>query len=95
MTPLFRKFEKSDIDDNVLEHIVEIIHKAQQRRYVDANDAYLRLSIGKACVNPVLDLRFNMTDNAIEHGPLVLPWLVSTSVQRARSCIRETSKRIS
>ncbi|OJI96773.1 hypothetical protein ASPVEDRAFT_122409 [Aspergillus versicolor CBS 583.65] len=48
MTPLFRKFEKSDIDDNVLEHIVEIIHKAQQRRYVDANDAYLRLSIGKA-----------------------------------------------
>ncbi|KAL4934087.1 mRNA splicing protein PRP18 [Aspergillus undulatus] len=48
MTPLFRKFEKSDIDDSVLEHIVEIIHKAQQRRYVDANDAYLRLSIGKA-----------------------------------------------
>ncbi|KAL4915896.1 hypothetical protein BDW62DRAFT_117280 [Aspergillus aurantiobrunneus] len=48
MKPLFRKFEKSDIDDSVLEHIVEIIHKAQQRRYVDANDAYLRLSIGKA-----------------------------------------------
>ncbi|KAL4954871.1 hypothetical protein BDW69DRAFT_162290 [Aspergillus filifer] len=51
MTPLFRKFEKSDIDDSVLEHIVEIINKAQQRRYVDANDAYLRLSIGKAYVN--------------------------------------------
>ncbi|KKK22647.1 hypothetical protein P175DRAFT_0431177 [Aspergillus ochraceoroseus IBT 24754] len=48
ITPLFRKFEKADIDDSVLEHIVEIIHKAQQRRYVDANDAYLRLSIGKA-----------------------------------------------
>ncbi|KAL4943546.1 hypothetical protein BDV06DRAFT_133732 [Aspergillus oleicola] len=48
MTPLFRKFEKSDINDSVLEHIVEIINKAQQRRYVDANDAYLRLSIGKA-----------------------------------------------
>ncbi|KAL3467950.1 hypothetical protein BJX64DRAFT_80723 [Aspergillus heterothallicus] len=48
MTPLFRKFEKSDIDGSVLEHIVEIVNKAQQRRYVDANDAYLRLSIGKA-----------------------------------------------
>ncbi|KAL4795461.1 hypothetical protein BDV19DRAFT_389332 [Aspergillus venezuelensis] len=48
MTPLFRKFEKSDIDDSVLEHVVEITNKAQQRRYVDANDAYLRLSIGKA-----------------------------------------------
>ncbi|KAL2823045.1 hypothetical protein BJX63DRAFT_4012 [Aspergillus granulosus] len=48
MTPLFRKFEKSDINNSVLEHIVEIVHKAQQRRYVDANDAYLRLSIGKA-----------------------------------------------
>ncbi|KAL2834752.1 hypothetical protein BJY01DRAFT_80163 [Aspergillus pseudoustus] len=48
MTPLFRKFEKTDIDDSVLEHILEIVHKAQLRRYVDANDAYLRLSIGKA-----------------------------------------------
>ncbi|KAL4869823.1 hypothetical protein BDV12DRAFT_196047 [Aspergillus spectabilis] len=48
MTPLFRKFEKSEIDDSVLEHVVEIINKAQQRKYVDANDAYLRLSIGKA-----------------------------------------------
>ncbi|KAL2869257.1 mRNA splicing protein PRP18 [Aspergillus lucknowensis] len=48
MVPLFRKFEKSDIDDVVLEHVVEIVHKAQLRRYVDANDAYLRLSIGKA-----------------------------------------------
>ncbi|KAL5333277.1 hypothetical protein BJX70DRAFT_392325 [Aspergillus crustosus] len=48
MAPLIRKFEKSDIDDTVLEHVVEIINKAQQRRYVDANDAYLRLSIGKA-----------------------------------------------
>ncbi|KAE8379564.1 hypothetical protein BDV26DRAFT_280179 [Aspergillus bertholletiae] len=48
MTPLFRKFEKVDVDDSVLEHVVEIVHKAQLRRYVDANDAYLRLSIGKA-----------------------------------------------
>ncbi|RAL05527.1 mRNA splicing protein PRP18 [Aspergillus ibericus CBS 121593] len=48
MKPLFRKFEKVEIDDGVLEHVVEIVSKAQQRRYVDANDAYLRLSIGKA-----------------------------------------------
>ncbi|KAE8142475.1 hypothetical protein BDV38DRAFT_125209 [Aspergillus pseudotamarii] len=48
MKPLFRKFEKVDVDDSVLEHVVEIVHNAQLRRYVDANDAYLRLSIGKA-----------------------------------------------
>ncbi|KAH8815709.1 hypothetical protein F5884DRAFT_190050 [Xylogone sp. PMI_703] len=48
MTPLFRKFESGDIDDGVLEPIVEIVKAAQERRYVDANDGYLRLSIGKA-----------------------------------------------
>ncbi|KAE8151724.1 hypothetical protein BDV25DRAFT_128530 [Aspergillus avenaceus] len=48
MKPLFRKFEKVEVDDSVLEHILEIVHNAQLRRYVDANDAYLRLSIGKA-----------------------------------------------
>ncbi|KAF9887369.1 Pre-mRNA-splicing factor 18 [Aspergillus nanangensis] len=48
MKPLFRKFEKVDVDNRVLEHVVEIVHNAQLRRYVDANDAYLRLSIGKA-----------------------------------------------
>jgi pre-mRNA-splicing factor 18 len=48
MRPLFKKFETGDIDHTVLEAIVEIVHCAQQRRYVDANDGYLRLSIGKA-----------------------------------------------
>ncbi|KAJ5552028.1 hypothetical protein N7535_000025 [Penicillium sp. DV-2018c] len=48
MKPLFRQFEKSELEDGLLEPIVEIVHKAQQRRYVDANDAYLRVSIGKA-----------------------------------------------
>jgi pre-mRNA-splicing factor 18 len=48
MKPLFRRFEKGDLEDGLLEPIVEIVHKAQQRRYVDANDAYLRVSIGKA-----------------------------------------------
>ena len=50
MAPLFRLFEKADLEDGLLEPIVEIVHKAQQRRYVDANDAYLRVSIGKAYV---------------------------------------------
>lgn len=48
MTPLFRKFEKADLDDSVLKSVVEIVRAAQERRYVDANDEYLRLSIGKA-----------------------------------------------
>lgn len=52
MKPLFRRLEKADLEDGLLEPIVEIVHKAQQRKYVDANDAYLRVSIGKAYVNP-------------------------------------------
>lgn len=48
MTPLFRKFEKGDLDESILKPIVEIVKAAQERRYVDANDGYLRLSIGKA-----------------------------------------------
>lgn len=46
MKPLFRKFEKGELD--VLESVVEIVKAAQEKRYVDANDGYLRLSIGKA-----------------------------------------------
>ncbi|KAK7751051.1 hypothetical protein SLS62_007036 [Diatrype stigma] len=48
MRPLFRKFEAGDLDDDVLGPVVEIVKAAQERRYVDANDGYLRLSIGKA-----------------------------------------------
>ncbi|OTA95128.1 hypothetical protein M434DRAFT_10040 [Hypoxylon sp. CO27-5] len=48
MVPLFRKFEKGDLEDDILKPIVEIVQAAQERRYVDANDGYLRLSIGKA-----------------------------------------------
>lgn len=48
MRPLFRRFEKGDLEDGLLEPIVEMVHKLQQRKYVDANDAYLRVSIGKA-----------------------------------------------
>ncbi|KAI1423582.1 hypothetical protein F5Y12DRAFT_526802 [Xylaria sp. FL1777] len=48
MVPMFRKFESGDLDDDILKPIVEIVQAAQERRYVDANDGYLRLSIGKA-----------------------------------------------
>jgi pre-mRNA-splicing factor 18 len=47
-TQLFRKFENGELDDSILGPIVEIVKAAQGRRYVDANDGYLRLSIGKA-----------------------------------------------
>ncbi|KAH8668313.1 hypothetical protein BX600DRAFT_459694 [Xylariales sp. PMI_506] len=48
MVPLFRRFEKDELDDDILKPVVEIVQAAQERRYVDANDGYLRLSIGKA-----------------------------------------------
>lgn len=49
MTPLFRKFETpNSLEDGILGPMVEIVCAAQERRYVDANDGYLRLSIGKA-----------------------------------------------
>ncbi|KAG7005310.1 hypothetical protein G7Y79_00020g048380 [Physcia stellaris] len=48
MRPLFRKFETGELPDSILAPIVEIVNAAQERRYVDANDGYLRLSIGKA-----------------------------------------------
>jgi hypothetical protein len=48
MRPLFKKLEKFDLADSILEPVVEIVMAAQERRYVDANDGYLTLSIGKA-----------------------------------------------
>ncbi|KAI2638274.1 hypothetical protein GGS21DRAFT_465073 [Xylaria nigripes] len=48
MVPLFLKFESGSLDDDILKPVVEIVQAAQERRYVDANDGYLRLSIGKA-----------------------------------------------
>ena len=48
LRPFFKKLEKSEIEDSVLDAVVEIVGAAQERRYVDANDGYLRLSIGKA-----------------------------------------------
>ena len=48
MKPLFRRMEQKEVEDGVLEPVIEIVKAAQERRYVDANDGYLRLSIGKA-----------------------------------------------
>ena len=48
MRPLFRRFEKGELEEGILEPVVEIVKAAQERRYVDASDGYLRLSIGKA-----------------------------------------------
>ncbi|KAJ9667235.1 hypothetical protein H2201_002756 [Coniosporium apollinis] len=48
MRPLFKKLEKGELEESILEPVVEIVKAAQERRYVDANDGYLRLSIGKA-----------------------------------------------
>jgi pre-mRNA-splicing factor 18 len=42
LRPFFKKMELNEIDNSVLEPVVEIVHAAQERRYVDANDAYLR-----------------------------------------------------
>lgn len=48
LRPLFTHFEQGDLAEALLEPLLEIVSAAQERRYVDANDAYLRLSIGKA-----------------------------------------------
>jgi pre-mRNA-splicing factor 18 len=48
LTPFYRMLEKESLDDELLNPIVEIVFEAQEKRYVKANDAYLRLSIGKA-----------------------------------------------
>ena len=48
LRPLFKKFETGQIEESILEPVVEIVASAQKKRYVDANDGYLRLSIGKA-----------------------------------------------
>ncbi|RMZ92137.1 hypothetical protein DV736_g621, partial [Chaetothyriales sp. CBS 134916] len=48
LTPLYRKLEEQSLDPDLLTPLCEIISHIQKRQYVKANDAYLRLSIGKA-----------------------------------------------
>jgi len=48
MKPLFKHFRQKDLRPNVYEKVCEIVIEAQNRRYVKANDVYLKLSIGNA-----------------------------------------------
>lgn len=48
LTPLFRHFENKSLPSDLLDPICNIVRSAQHRRYVEANDGYLTLSIGKA-----------------------------------------------
>ncbi|OQN96205.1 hypothetical protein B0A48_17712 [Cryoendolithus antarcticus] len=50
LTPLIRKLETQPptLHLDILKAVVEIVHLAQLKQYVKANDSYLRLSIGKA-----------------------------------------------
>ncbi|SMR47178.1 unnamed protein product [Zymoseptoria tritici ST99CH_3D1] len=48
LKPLFKKLESDNFPSVLLAPVLEIVHLAQTKRYVSANDAYLRVSIGKA-----------------------------------------------
>ena len=48
LTPLFRQFEGQTLPVTLLTPITQIVHAAQNRQYVRANDLYLQLAIGKA-----------------------------------------------
>lgn len=48
LRPLFKKMEQDNFPEVLLAPVLEIVNLAQLKRYVAANDAYLRVSIGKA-----------------------------------------------
>jgi len=48
MEPLFRHLKRRDLDEEIFQRVVDLVVEAQARRYVKANDVYLRLSIGNA-----------------------------------------------
>lgn len=48
MVPLFKHLERKNLHPDIFPKVCEIVHHAQNRRYVTANDVYLRLSIGNA-----------------------------------------------
>ncbi|KAF8470153.1 Prp18 domain-containing protein [Kalaharituber pfeilii] len=48
MAPFFKHLEKRDLHPDIFPKVIEIVHHAQHRRYVTANDVYLKLSIGNA-----------------------------------------------
>ncbi|KAI8384760.1 Prp18 domain-containing protein [Radiomyces spectabilis] len=46
--PLLRQLKKRTLEPDILARVMEITHHMQHRRYRDAQDSYLRLSIGNA-----------------------------------------------
>ncbi|KAL5039316.1 hypothetical protein BDV3_002673 [Batrachochytrium dendrobatidis] len=48
LKPFFRGLKKRDLAEDILARVTEICYYTQQREYQQANDAYLRLSIGNA-----------------------------------------------
>ncbi|EGD75076.1 hypothetical protein PTSG_06732 [Salpingoeca rosetta] len=48
MKPLFKKLKKKDLPDDILFNLREIALSIMKREYIQANDAYLRMSIGNA-----------------------------------------------
>lgn len=48
LRPLFAKLEAGTLSPGLLKAVNEVVNLAQLKKYVYANDAYLRLSIGKA-----------------------------------------------
>jgi pre-mRNA-splicing factor 18 len=48
LRPLYKRFKKRDLKEDVMERIVDICYFVQLREYIKANDAYMKLSIGNA-----------------------------------------------
>jgi pre-mRNA-splicing factor 18 len=48
LTTMYRKMESNTLEHDLLPMLCEIVRYIQKRQYVKANDAYLRVSIGKA-----------------------------------------------
>lgn len=48
MVPLFRLLKQRNLPQGIQVSVHEIVRQCQEREYIKANDAYLRLSIGKA-----------------------------------------------
>ncbi|KAI9315259.1 Prp18 domain-containing protein [Dichotomocladium elegans] len=48
MAPLLRQLKKRTLEPDILARVAEITHHMQHRRYRDAQDSYLQLSIGNA-----------------------------------------------
>lgn len=100
MGPLFQHFKNKDLKEELYSKVCEIVVEAQARRYVKANDLYLRLSIGNAYVHPhphpsPHSLVNGYTNGYPEPGLSVSPWLVSTNVRRGKNCTRRAWLHIS